>query len=150
LLDSIQEILIHSNRPNPFTKSRPGQSLFKKRHPVLSQRQAEAISRGRGLLTEGCICGWFDDASKYFREKNIEYALTDPTRQYNGDETGFQLDPRTRRIVGPKNETLYCEAGGNKEQMSVLITTRADGKLMTSAIIYPYKKSVSKPIVDSV
>jgi len=44
------------------------------------------------------------------------------------------------KIVGPKNEVVYCEAGGNNKQMSVLVTIRADGRLMTSAIVYPYKK----------
>jgi DDE superfamily endonuclease/Tc5 transposase DNA-binding domain len=152
LLDSIQVILSEDGRANPFLDNRPGNSWFKlflKRHPLVSQRHSEAISRGRGLLTEGCVRGWFKDAKEYFRSKNIEYVLNDPSKQYNGDETGFQIDPKTGKILGPKGEVLYCEAGGNKEQMSVLVTTRADGKLMTSAIVYPYKKYVPKIIVDS-
>ena len=152
LLDSIQEIINEDNRPNPFTNNRPGLTwykLFLKRHPAVSERHAESISRGRGMLTEGCIRGWFQDTKEYFHSHGIEYVLNDPTKQYNGDETGFQLDPKTGKILGPKGESIYCEAGGNKEQMSVLVTTRADGKIMTSAVVYPYKKSVPKTIIDT-
>lgn len=34
--------------------------------------------------------------------------------------------------------------------MTVLVTTRGDGELTTSAIIYPYKKAVPQSIVDKV
>ena len=58
-------------------------------------------------MTEG---GWFSDLSKFVKEKNIEYILTDNTHQYNGDETGFQLDPQAGRVSAPKGETVYTEA----------------------------------------
>jgi len=123
--------------------------LFLGRHPAISEKQAESITRSRGALTEGCIRGWFKDAREYFTNKKIDYVLSDPKRQYNGDETGFQLDPKSGKILGPKGESVYTETGGNKEQMTTLITTRADGKVMTTVIVYPYKKSIPKPIVDS-
>ena len=76
--------------------------------------------------------------------------MQDPTRQYNGDETGFQLDPRNGKVLAPRNVNVYSEAGGTKEQLTVLITTRADGKVMPPAIVYPYKRAVPKDIVDKV
>ena len=143
LLDSVQHILSEDGRSNPFPNNRPRYSwyrLFMKRHPRLAERCAEPITRSRAALTEGCVRGWFKDARSFFHDKKIEYVLNNPERQYNGDETGFRLDPKTGKILGPKGEAIYSEAGGNKEQLSVLITTRADGKMMTSAIVYPYKK----------
>jgi len=86
----------------------------------------------------------------FFREKNIQYVLSDAERQFNGDETGFLLDPKTGKIIGPRGETIYTEAGGMKEQVTVLVTTRADGKVMTSAIVYPYKRAVPTSIVNAV
>ena len=59
--------------------------------------------------------GWFRDTKEYFRNKNTEYVLEDPSKQYNGDETGFQLDPKTGKIIGPKGEVVYSESGGRKE-----------------------------------
>jgi len=153
ILDSIQKIIHEDSRMNPFTDGRPGKGWFRafmRRHPQLAERNAESICRGRGSLTEGCIRGWFGDAKKFFSEKNCEYILTSPTKQYNGDETGFQLDPKSGKVLAPVGEVLYTESGGLKEQVSVLITTRADGKLMTSGIIYPYKRAVPKDIVDKV
>ena len=147
LLNSIQSILISDNRPNPFTDNRPGKGWFKaflRRHPNIAERYAEPICRGRAQLTENCIRGWFADAETFFAEKNCSFILNDPERQYNGDETGFQLDPRNGRVLAPKNENIYTEAGGTKEQITVLITTRADGEMMPAAVVYPYKRAVPK------
>jgi len=153
LLDSIQAVLIGDPRANPFTDNRPGDTWFKlflKRHPEIGQRHAESISRSRGALTEGCIRGWFKDVRDFFKNKNIEYVLDDPKRQFNGDETGFRIDPVSGRVLAPKCEPSYTESGGNKEQLTVLITTCADGSVLTPAIVYPYKKRIPKNIVDSV
>ena len=152
LLDSVQGIIKADGRPNPFTNDRPGKGWFHaflQRNPRVGERTAESISRGRGALTEGCIRGWFDDAKKFFEEK-CSYVLSDPSKQYNADETGFQMDPKTGRILAPRGEVAYTESGGSKEQISVLITTRADGKVMQSCIVYPYKRAVPKAIIDSV
>jgi len=35
-----------------------------------------------------------------------------PSRQYNGDETGFQLDPKSGKVMAPKGEVVYTESGG--------------------------------------
>lgn len=45
---------------------------------------------------------------------------------------------------------MYTESGGTKEQLSVLVTTRGDGKLMPSAIICPYKRAVPREIVEKI
>ena len=151
LLDSIQQILIAEPRPTPFVNNRPGKGWFHaflRRHPNLAERYAEPICRGRGQLTENCIRGWFSDAEKFFEEKNCQYVMHDSTKQYNGDETGFQLDPRSGRVLAPRNENVYTEAGGTKEQLTALITTRADGKLMPTAVVYPYKRGIPANIVN--
>jgi len=49
--------------------------------------------------------------------------MHDSSKQYNGDETGFQLDPRSGRVLAPRNENVYTEAGRTKEQLTVVITT---------------------------
>lgn len=109
-----------------------------------------SIGRARGALTEGCIRGWFTDARQFFTQRGIEYVLESPCCQYNGDKSGFQLDPKSGCILAPKGENVYTEAGGNKEQVTVLITTRADGKMMTPAVIFPYKRFVPQHIVDKI
>jgi len=76
--------------------------------------------------------------------------MQDPTRQYNGYETGFQLDPRNGKVLGPRNVNVYSEARGKKEQLTVLIMARADAQVMPPAIVYPCKRAVPKNIVDKV
>jgi len=48
------------------------------------------------------IRGWFSDLAKAVKDCGIEYFLTDSSRQYNGDETGFQLAPHVGKVLGPK------------------------------------------------
>ncbi len=151
LLDTVQRIIAEDGRPNPFINNRPGEGWFQaflRRHPQLAQRHAESVSRSRAALTEGCIRGWFSDCKQFFEDQNIAYVLSDPTKQYNGDETGFRLDPNGGRVLGPKNECISAEAGGSKEQISVLITTRADGKMMPAVVIYAYKRAIPESIVS--
>ncbi len=50
----------------------------------------------------------------------------------------------------PRGEAIYSEAGGIKEQISVLVTMRADKVMMTAAIIYPFKRAVPEYIVDCI
>jgi len=54
---------------------------------------------------EGCIKGWFDDAKKFFSKK-CNYVLSNPTRQYNAYETGFQIDTKTGRILAPRESIV--------------------------------------------
>ena len=54
------------------------------------------------------------------------------------------MDPKTSRIFAPRGD------GSKKKQILVLITTRADGKVMKLCIIYSYKRAVPKAIVDAV
>ena len=151
LLDTVQKILTEDGRTNPFKDNRPGDSwynLFIARHPHIAERTAEAIDRCRGSLTEECLRGWFRDAKEFFCSKRIEYVLSNAQRQYNGDETGFQLDPKAGHVLAPRGENVYTEAGSNKEQITVLVTTRADGVVITPCIVYPYKRALPNAILE--
>ena len=106
LLDSVQCIMKSDGRVNPFPGGRPGRGwsdAFLRRNPLVVERNAESISRGWGALTEGCIRGWFSDAQKFFSENKCEYILNEATKQYNADETGFHMDPKTGRILACSN-----------------------------------------------
>jgi len=120
LLDSIQKILSQDPRETPFKDNRPGKGWFKaflQRHSNIAERCAEPICRGRAKLTESCIRGWFSDAEAFFEEKNCKYIMENPKRQYNGDETGFQLDPRSGRVLASKK--CDCILGGRWNQGAV-------------------------------
>ena len=64
------------------------------------------------------------------------------------------LKSRLQSSVTPRNrrtqENIGGESDGSKEQISLLITTRADGKVMKSCIVYSHKRAVPKAITDAV
>ena len=43
------------------------------------------------------------------------FSLDDPACQFNADEMGFQLDPKSGKILAAKGETVYSESGGLKK-----------------------------------
>lgn len=66
--DTVQHILQETKRPNPFTDSRPGDKwmkLFLNRHPEVTNRNAEYISKGKASLTEDKIRKWFQELEAY-------------------------------------------------------------------------------------
>lgn len=79
VMDSIQKIINDDGRSTPFKDNRPGSTwykLFLQRHPLVTERYAESISRSRGALTEGCIRGWFDDAKNFSLIKELSMFCT--------------------------------------------------------------------------
>ncbi|CAH2015601.1 unnamed protein product [Acanthoscelides obtectus] len=56
--DSVQKVLKETERDNPFTDDRPGKKwlqLFLQRHPTITQRNTEIISKARASVTEQSI-----------------------------------------------------------------------------------------------
>ena len=56
-IKTVQAIIIDDRRPNPFLNGHLGRKWymgFLKRHPSLSLRKAEGISKGRAVITENC------------------------------------------------------------------------------------------------
>ncbi|KAG5896985.1 hypothetical protein JTB14_018500 [Gonioctena quinquepunctata] len=66
--DSVQRVLKFFKRPNMFTDDRPGEKwlkLFLQRHPKVTQRNTEIISKGRASVTEEGIRTWFRELEDY-------------------------------------------------------------------------------------
>uniref|UniRef100_A0ABD2X2H0 DDE-1 domain-containing protein n=1 Tax=Trichogramma kaykai TaxID=54128 RepID=A0ABD2X2H0_9HYME len=124
---------------------RPGDKwykLFLKRHPELSLRVSESISKGRAVVTEESIKAWFHGLHCYLEEMNCTDILDDPTRIFNGDETSFNLCPKTGKVLCPKKwKNVYeISMGNEKETLTVLIFVTAAGELVTPMIVYPYMR----------
>ncbi|KAI4469802.1 tc5 transposase dna-binding domain [Holotrichia oblita] len=97
LLDSVQLLVEKLNRANKFKNNRPGNKWYKsflKRHPELSERVTQNLTKGRSEVTEQKLRGWFDEIQQYFTSKNLEDVFEDPRRVYNCDETAFFLAPK--------------------------------------------------------
>lgn len=80
----------------------PGRSWynsFLQRNPKVSLRQPESVTDASSKVSESDIRRWFKQIDDYCIENEYDEALKDPTRIYNADETGFQLCPKTGKVL---------------------------------------------------
>ena len=145
LLNTVMKIVRDDQRKTPFRNGRPGETwytTFLSRHPELTLREPETISKGRAFVTEMNIRSWFDDLKNYLKEVNAEDILAEPQRIINADETNFQLCTKSGKVLAPRKwQNVYEVMEGNeKETLTVLGTFSADGAVLPPMIVYPYVK----------
>nr|CAH7736048.1 unnamed protein product [Callosobruchus chinensis] len=72
--------------------------------------------------------------------------MEDPSRVYNGDETGFQICPNTGKVFAAKGaKNVYSvEKGSPKENITVMFSFSASGVTCPPMIVYPYKRVPEK------
>lgn len=145
VLDTVQKFLSDNPRKTPFVNNRPGRGWLKaflKRHPSLSQRTSEGVTKASACVSESDIKKWFQEIRNYLTNENLLDAIQDPQRVFNADESGFQTCPSTGRVLGPKGDkNIYSvEQGNPKESVTVLFTFSADGKVCPPLIVFPYKR----------
>lgn len=155
LINSVKKIMKAENRPNPFKNDTPGQKwyeLFMKRHPELSQRTPESINTARAIVTEEYIRKWFSDFLEFLTKTNNLDILEDPNRIYNGDETSFQICPKSGKVIGPKGwKNIYdVKRGSEKETITVMIVISAAGEHVSPMVVFPYVKKPPKDVALSV
>jgi hypothetical protein len=90
-------------------------------------------------LSEENIRKWFDEVQEYVREKNLEEVMDDPSRIFNGEETGFHICPSTGSVLAQKGTTdVYStDSGSSKENITVMFSFSSNGKTCCPMIVYP-------------
>ncbi|XP_050500978.1 uncharacterized protein LOC126880945 [Diabrotica virgifera virgifera] len=149
LKSSVQKFLTENPRPNNFKDNRPGDGWLKgflKRHPEVSKRTSEGVTAASACVSERDIKNWFKNIETYVKEKHLEEVLTDPSRIFNGDESGFQICPSTGKVFAMKgSKNVYnVEKSCSKENVTVMFTFSADGKICVPMVIYPYQRIPEK------
>ncbi|KAK3889995.1 hypothetical protein Pcinc_006044 [Petrolisthes cinctipes] len=132
-------------RPPSFTGNEPREKwwrLFRIRNPSLTFRKPEALTNKRKSLSVAGIKQWFHTAKDYFVEIDAMDALTDPSRNFNIDESGFSLSPIHGRVLANKGMKHVFEevSAFHKTNITVLGCIGADGSLPPCMIIYPRKR----------
>lgn len=153
LISTVQKILKDCGKETLFKDGKPGQKWylnFLKRHPEISLREAETITKARALITEESIRLWFRNLRMYLTQNNCIDILDDPSRILNGDESGIPLCPKTGKVLAPRGyKNLYkIKAGSDKENITVLVVFAADGKICPPLVVFPYVRP-PKVIVDN-
>lgn len=149
VLDSVQKFLIDNPRPNPFTNNRPGIGWWKaflKRHPKLSIRTSEGVTKASSCVSEKDIRGWFHEIRSYADEKGFIEVLSQPSRVFNADETNFQICLSSGLVIAEKgSKNVYnIEHSNAKESITVLFTFSAAGDVCCPFIVYPYQRLPEK------
>jgi len=121
------------------------------RHPLISIRTSEHVTTASACVSEKDIKKWFSDIHQYLVDEKLDGILQDPTRLFNGDETGFSLCPKTKSVLAPKGaKDIYEVAVGNsKENLTVMFTFNAAGDMCHPMVIYNYQR-IPQDIVNSV
>lgn len=118
---------------------------------MISVRTSEHVTSASANVSEQNIRKWFDGIHQYLSDENLSIILNDPSRVFNGDETGFSLCPKTKSVLGPKGaKDVYEVAKGNeKENLTVMFTFNAAGIMCHPMVIYSYKR-ILQHTLDSV
>lgn len=68
--------------------------------------------------------------------------LCDPTRIFNGDETGFSLCLKTKAVLAPKGckDVYEVSVGNAKENLTVMFVFSAAGVMCYPMVVYNYKR----------
>ncbi|KAJ4437827.1 hypothetical protein ANN_13765 [Periplaneta americana] len=110
-------------------------------HPELSERVAQNLTTARANLTEEQVRNWFSEVHKYLRDKSILDITNDPNRVFNADESAFFLQPKGEKVITKKgSKVVYSIGNDEKENLTVLMTANAAGKLAPPMIVFSYAK----------
>lgn len=152
LLDSIQSYIVSLGKKTPFTENRPGRHWcegFFRRHRNLTIRTSQHLTLVRASVTEQDLRGWFSEVKKYLESKNLLNIHS--SRVFNCDETNIQLCPKSDKVLVKKGaRSVYKIVDANeKESVTSLFMYNAEGTRAPPLVIYPYKESVPKKLLDN-
>lgn len=151
LLSTVKKILDEDGRENPFRNNRPGKDWLKAffgRHPQLTVRTTLQLGKERAILSAEKIERWFSDLKLYVEtELGDPTILTDPSRMYNADESGFSLCVKGSKVIGCKGApVVYSYGNSDKTQLTVMAASSATGHYVPPMIIFPGQRFSYNPL----
>lgn len=151
LLDSVKNYLDNLKLSTPFTNNRPSRHWYEgflRRHPDITLRTAQYLTRNRAEVTEDVLREWFREIQVYLEGKRL--LDIDGSRIFNCDETSISLAPKPHKVLtmtGASNVYKHSDVS-EKENLTVLMMYSASGERAPPMILYKYAKKVPKRIVD--
>ena len=155
LLNAVEKIVTAEGRKTPFRNNKPGEKWYqwflKRRYKTLALREAEGLSKARGIITKESILKWFRELKIYLEQCNASNILEDSSRIFNDDDTSFVMCPKSGKVLAPKGyKNVYeIKKGSEKKTITVLLVFSADGKTLTPMVVFPFIRP-NKAIIDSV
>ena len=117
VIQAVKSILDKDGRKNPFINNTPGRkwwSLFLKRHPTISLRSAEHLQLSRvQCCTPEALDEWYHNFDQFLQQHDLK---DKPHLIWNADESGFQLCPKTGKVIAMRNSRyVYGVTADSKE-----------------------------------
>lgn len=139
---SVQKILNETNKTTVFTHNRPGRKWFDSflaRHPELTVKHAEYISKARAAVTPEQIRKWFENTLQDLGDDAD--ILLHPERIWNMDETSFYLNPSGGWVIAEKGKHAYATSGNSdKDNVTTLVTVNAIGEFAPPLTVYKFER----------
>ena len=111
LVISAKKFIEQENIQTPFKNNTPGRKWFEgfmKRHPKLSLKKCEHLSKTRAAVTETFIRNWFSEVTLLLKDNVVDLeVLTDPVRIFNMDETAMCLAPKGGLFISERGQPSY-------------------------------------------
>ena len=141
-------------RVTKFKNNLPGRkwcSSFLERHPNISLRVSQNLSKSRANVTEESIRDWHAKVYAYLETNNIMEIVNDPSRILNMDETAIYLNPKSDKILTEKGDKGAYSVASNdeKECITTLIAGSAFGMMTPPMILHSYKRAIPTKVVQS-
>lgn len=145
-LDSVQKFIGKDQRKTPFTGNRPGRKWYKcflKRNPQIRLRNARPLDKKRAKISAADLDKWFTEFQRFIVENGL---ATRPAHIWNCDETGFDLQGKAGKILGPSapKDQPYRVVTDRKEHITVLPCFNAAGQWIPPYILFAGKRAPVK------
>ncbi|XP_045116819.1 MFS-type transporter clz9-like [Portunus trituberculatus] len=139
----VKTILDDREERTVFKNNHPGKDwmrAFFKRHPEIRERIGQPLGRERAIVTKDALGEWFQQM-KHYLDTIDPTLLTSPDRIFNADESGFNICPKTKKIIsmtGAKH--VYSVTSGKRQQVTMLACSSAMGQYLPPLLIFPYTR----------
>ncbi|CAB3996954.1 tigger transposable element-derived 6-like [Paramuricea clavata] len=110
-----------------------------KRNPQVKVRKVRPLEKKRARITQEDVDKWFSEYQEFLLKKNL---IHQPGQIWNCDETGFDLNGRVGKVIGPskQKEAPYQVMSGNMKRITMLPCFNASGQWMPPYFIFPGKR----------
>lgn len=91
---------------------------FLQRHPTISFRTPQTVSKASSKVTEEDIRRYHDGVKIWLEKNNLMHLTTDPSRWINSDETGMEMNMKPSRVLakkGSKNVSVWNQLSRKNE-----------------------------------
>ncbi|XP_076398102.1 uncharacterized protein LOC105662856 [Megachile rotundata] len=142
LLVSVEMLMKNLNRLNNFSNHRPRNkwySCFMNRHPELSVRMSQNLTKARSNIIEQKIRNWFNEIEN-FLENNHFYHILNDSQHFSMQTKLLFFNPKVKKVIPRRGEfTVYNFINNDvKECLTILITASAAGQLAPPMVIFSY------------